>query len=126
MLLVRQFRYAVGEETLEICAGLVEEGENPEEAVAREMQEELGYLPENLSKIGSFYSSPGFCTEFFTLFFTIDPIPSRRPQDEDEDVRRVEVPFEDVVPLLSKGAVRDAKTFAALSWYLALVGATPR
>jgi len=126
LLLARQFRYAVGEETLEICAGLVEEGEDLEEAVAREMQEELGYLPENLSKIGSFYSSPGFSTEFFTLFFTIDPIPSRRPQDDDEDVRCVEVPFEDVVPLLSKGAVRDAKTFAALSWYLALVGATPR
>jgi len=126
LLLVRQFRYAVGEETLEVCAGLVEEGENLEEAAAREMQEELGYLPKTLSKIGGFYVSPGFCTEFLTLFLAMDPIPSRRPQDDDEDVRAVEVPFEKVAPLLSSGVVRDAKTFAALSWYMALVGASPR
>ena len=126
LLLVRQFRYAVGEETIEVCAGLVEEGEDLEEAIKREMQEELGYIPESMSEIGSFYVSPGFCTEMVTLFFTLNPVKSSRPQDTDEDVRVVEVPFEEVVPLLSSGKIRDAKTFAAISWFLGLVGAAPR
>ena len=68
VLLVRQFRYAAGEETLEICAGLVEKGEDLKNAAAREMQEELGYSPGALREIGCFYASPGFCTELLTLF----------------------------------------------------------
>ena len=68
VLLVRQYRYAVHEATLEICAGLVEKGEDPAQAAEREMQEELNVKAKNLYRIGDFYASPGFCTELFTLF----------------------------------------------------------
>ncbi|MDR2528049.1 MAG: NUDIX hydrolase [Synergistaceae bacterium] len=117
VLLVRQYRYAAGEETLEICAGLVEEGEDPQEAAAREMREELGYSPGRLRKIGDFYASPGFCTETLTVFLAENLSPSRLPQDDDEDVRTVEVPYKEI-PALLTGGVRDAKTFAALAWFL--------
>jgi ADP-ribose pyrophosphatase len=125
-LLVRQFRYAAGEETLEVCAGLVEEGEDLQEAAAREMREELGYSPGKLSEIGSFYTSPGFCTERLTIFLATDLSPSRLPQDDDEDVRPLEVPYDEVPDLLASGAIRDAKTFAALSWLMALKGGRVR
>ncbi|MDR1621489.1 MAG: NUDIX hydrolase [Synergistaceae bacterium] len=122
VLLVHQFRYAAGEETLEICAGLVEKGEDLKEAAIREMQEELGYLPGALREIGCFYSSPGFCTELLTLFLAEDLRASSLPQDQDEDVRTVEIPWEEIPSLLAQGAVRDGKTFAALSWFLAWKG----
>jgi ADP-ribose pyrophosphatase len=119
VLLVRQFRYAAGEETLEICAGLVEEGEDLEKAAAREMQEELGYFPNVLREIGAFYASPGFCTELLTLFLAENLSASSLPQDEDEDVKTVEVPYKEIPSLLMNGLIRDGKTFAALSWFLA-------
>ena len=119
VFLVRQFRYAVGEETLEICAGLVEEDEDLEEAAAREMREELGYSPGALRRIGCLYTSPGFCTEVLTLFLATDLSASRLPQDDDENVQTSEVAYEEIPALLTGGAVKDAKTFAALSWFLA-------
>ena len=118
IFLVRQFRYAVGEETLEICAGLVEEGEDLKEAAEREMREELGHSPGVLREIGCLYTSPGFCTESLTLFLASDLSASRLPQDDDEDVQTCEISYKELPALLSGGAVKDAKTFAALSWFL--------
>jgi len=125
VLLVRQFRYAVGEETLEICAGLTEEGEDLKEAAEREMQEELGLFPCSLREIGRFYASPGFCTELLVLFLAGEVRESRLPQDDDEYVRTVEVPCSEIPALLAGGAVRDSKTFAALSWLMAWKGLKP-
>ena len=125
VLLVRQFRYAVGEETLEVCAGLVEDGEDLKEAARREMQEELGLIPGNLREIGRFYASPGFCTELLVLFLAENLRESSLPQDEDEYVRRVEVPCSEIPALLASGAVKDSKTFAALSWLMAWKGLKP-
>jgi ADP-ribose pyrophosphatase len=119
VLLVRQYRYAIAQETFEVCAGLVEEGEEPRGAAAREMQEELGYFPGTLAEIGRFYASPGFCTESLILFLASDLRASSLPQDDDEDVRTLEVPCGEIPSLLRGGAVKDAKTFAALSWFMA-------
>jgi ADP-ribose pyrophosphatase len=125
LFLVRQFRYAVGEETLEICAGLAEEGENLEETAKREMREELGLLPGDLREIGRFYASPGFCTELIVLFLARDLRESKLPQDEDENVKPAEIPCAEIPALLAGGAVRDSKTFAALSWLMAWKGMKP-
>lgn len=125
VLLVRQYRYAVGEETLEVCAGLVEEGEDPRDAAAREMQEELGVRPGTLTEIGRFYASPGFCTELLILYLAEGLLPSRLPQDEDEDVSVAELPLEDVPRRLAEGVFRDSKTYAALAWLMAREGLKP-
>ena len=125
VLLVRQYRYAVGEETLEICAGLIEPGEDPAEAAGREMQEELGVKAATVRKIGAFYATPGFCTEFMTLFLAEGLTESTLPQDEDENVSAREVPYAEIPRLMAEGAVRDAKTFAALSWLMAREGIKP-
>ena len=119
VLLVRQYRYAVNEVTLEICAGLVEKGEDPVQAAEREMQEELSVKAKNLYKIGDFYASPGFCTEMFTLFVADGLENSSLPQDEDENVSVVEVPLSDIPVIIKDGKIRDSKTFAALSWLMA-------
>ena len=125
VLLVRQYRYAVGEETLEVCAGLVEAGEDPRDAAAREMQEELGVRPGTLTEIGRFYASPGFCTELLILYLAEGLSPSRLPQDEDENVLAVELPLGEIPRRMAEGAFRDSKTFAALAWLMAREGLRP-
>lgn len=125
VLLVRQYRYAVDEITLEICAGLIEKGENPELAAEREMQEELGFKAKKLTKIGGFYASPGFCTEYVTIFLAENLEKSSLPQDEDENVSTCEILYKDIPEMLSSGKIRDSKTFAALAWLMAKEGIVP-
>ena len=125
ILLVQQYRYAVDELTLEICAGLIEDGENPEIAASRELQEELGVKPNKLTRIGGFYASPGFCTEYVTIFLAEDLEKSSLPQDEDENVSACEFSFNEIPELLASGKIRDSKTFAALTWLMAKEGIIP-
>ena len=125
ILLVRQYRYAVNEIMLEVCAGLIEPGEDPSQAAEREMQEELGVKAKKLYRIGEFYASPGFCTEIFTLFLASDLEESSLPQDEDENVSVVEVALSDIPLMIREGKIRDSKTFAALSWLMAKEGIAP-
>ena len=122
VLLVSQFRYAVNEITLEVCAGLIEKGEDIYEAAERELQEELNVKAEKLSRIGEFYASPGFCTEIFTLFVAEGLKKSILPQDEDENVSIVEIKFDEIPNMIQTGKIRDSKTFAALSWLMAREG----
>ncbi len=122
VLLVRQYRYAVHEETLEICAGLIEKGEDPSQAAEREMQEELNVKADRLYRIGEFYASPGFCTELFTLYLAEGLTKSSLPQDEDENVSVLEIKLSDIPELIRAGKIRDSKTFAALSWLMAKEG----
>ena len=125
VLLVRQYRYAVHEETLEICAGLIEKGEDPYAAAEREMQEELNVKAAKLHRIGEFYASPGFCTEMFTLFAAEELTESSLPQDDDENVSVFEIAFADIPIMIREGKIRDSKTFAALSWLMAKEGIAP-
>jgi ADP-ribose pyrophosphatase len=121
VLLVRQFRYAVGEDMLEICAGIVEEGESFKEAAIRELQEELGYYPSDLEEFGRFYVSPGYCEEMLVLFVARNLRPSRLNHDEDEELSTVEVPVTEIPDLFKTGVVKDGKTWAALVWFMANV-----
>ena len=125
VLLVKQYRYAVHEEMLEICAGLIENGEDPAEAAEREMQEELNVKAKTLYNIGKFYASPGFCTELFTLFLAEGLEKSSLPQDDDENVSVVEIKITDIPAMIKDGKIRDSKTFAALSWLMAKEGIAP-
>lgn len=119
VLLVRQYRYAVGEEMLEIPAGIVDGDEPFDDAARRELQEEVGYYPEHLREITRIYNSPGFCTELMALFVATGLRPSKLQEDDDEFITVVPVAREEIPDLIAEGKLRDAKTFAALSWWLA-------
>jgi ADP-ribose pyrophosphatase len=103
VLLVRQYRYAAGCDLLEAPAGLMEEAETAEECAQRE-----------LTPIGGFWPSPGFCTEFMHLFLARDLAYDRLEPDDDEDITLVTLPLSEAVELVRKGEIRDAKTICAL------------
>ncbi|MFC4637561.1 NUDIX domain-containing protein [Deinococcus hohokamensis] len=83
MLLVRQQRRAIGAPTVEAPAGLIDEGETPEQAARRELQEEAG-LDGEMTLLTRFYSSPGFCDEQLYVFEAQNLRESQLPRDEDE------------------------------------------
>jgi ADP-ribose pyrophosphatase len=118
LLLVRQFRKAVGKELLEIPAGGIDPGETPEEAVSREMQEETGYLPRKVEPLGGFYSAPGYATEYLYLYLATDLIPSQLFAEDTEGISLVRVAPEEIPELISSGGICDAKSIAGLLTYL--------
>lgn len=114
VLLVRQYRYAVGEALLECVAGTREAGEDPAECAAREIQEEAGVRAGKLTRLAEFYTAPGFCTEKLHLFLAEELTESRLPGDEDEEIDVVRLPLAEAVAMAQRGEFRDAKTIIGL------------
>jgi len=126
ILLVRQLREAIGKELLEIPAGGIDPGESVEDAVCREMQEETGFLPQKLVKLGGFYSSPGFCTEYLHLYLATGFTPSCLFAEDTGDITLVRVPAKDIPRLLDSGQIQDSKSIAGLYRYLDYLKDNPR
>ena len=118
VLLVRQFRHAAGKELLEIPAGGIDPGETPEETARREMQEEAGYAPGHLEFLGGFYSAPGYASEYLHLFLATELMPARLIAEDTEEIKLVRMPLKEVIELIHKGAIEDAKSIAGLLYYL--------
>jgi ADP-ribose pyrophosphatase len=114
VILVRQYRKAVGKTLLEIPAGGVDPGEQPINTVRRELQEEIGYLPNKIDKLGGFYSAPGYCTEFLHLYVATYLIPSKLEADDTEDIQVIRVPLTKIPDLIASGDIADAKSVAGL------------
>ena len=117
VLLVNQFRKAVEKELLEIPAGGIEDGEDPVTTVRREMQEETGYLPQKVKKLGGFYSAPGYCSEYLHLYLAADLIPSRLYAEDTESIELVRMPVSQIPALIASGKICDAKSIAGLLTY---------
>ena len=114
VIMVRQYRYAVGETLLEAPAGIVEEGEEPCETAQRELQEEVGLIAGDLRKLGEFWATPGFCNEMMHAYVARDLRHSVLDADDDENITVVAVPMAEAVDMIASGKIRDAKTIAAL------------
>ncbi len=114
VLLVNQFREAVGKELLEIPAGGIDPGEDPEAAVRREMQEETGYLPRKVERLSGFYSAPGYCTEYLYLYLATDLVPSQLYAEDTESISLVRVPASQISSLLASDSICDGKSVAGL------------
>jgi len=118
VLLVRQFRKPVEKELLEIPAGGIEVGEEPEEAVSRELREEIGYMPQKVQRLGGFYSAPGYSSEYIHLYLAADLLPSQLVAEDTGGINIVRVPIEEIPDLIASGRICDAKSIAGLLAYL--------
>ncbi|MEA3442747.1 MAG: NUDIX hydrolase [Chloroflexota bacterium] len=118
ILLVRQFRHSVGKFLLEVPAGGIEPGEEPLDALRRELQEEIGYLPAKIVALGGFYSIPGYGTEYLHCYLAGNLTPSRLTAEDTEGIELVCVNKDQVLPLIASGEICDAKSIAALLTFL--------
>ncbi|MGY4690198.1 NUDIX hydrolase [Salibacterium sp. K-3] len=114
LIMVRQYRKALEKELFEIPAGKLEPGEEPETSASREMEEETGYKAEDLKKIASFYTSPGFADEIIHLYEAGRVMEGETSTDEDEFVELVEVTLEEAEQLIKEEKIHDAKTMYAV------------
>lgn len=114
VLLVRQYRHAAGGYILEVPAGKLDAGEDPQACAARELQEEVGVVAGKLHKLGSILTTPGFTDEIIHLYLATHLQPGTQALEQDEDLTVEEVPFAEAIRLCMEGGIRDAKSVCAL------------
>ncbi len=122
VLLVKQFRYPMQQITLEIPAGKLEPGENPEKCGRRELKEEVGRTCNTFITLGTIYPTPAYDTEVIHIFLAQGlSEPQDQELDEGEFLDVVEVPLEQIVSMIMAGKIPDAKSqIALLKTYLLL------
>ncbi len=118
ILLVKQYRLPAGKQLLEIPAGGIDGGEEPDDAVRREMQEETGYFPQKVENLGGFYSSPGYCTEYLHLYLATELVPGRLVAEDTDSITLVRTNPEEITELIQSGEICDAKSIAGLLTWL--------
>jgi ADP-ribose pyrophosphatase len=114
VLLVRQFRLAAGKSLLEIPAGTLEEGEDPDACAARELEEETGYKATTLRPLFQAYLAPGYSTELIHAYLATDLVPGQTHTDSDEYVELVPMPLAEAERRVLAGEIEDSKTISAL------------
>lgn len=119
--LVRQYRKAIDEFTLEIPAGLVEVNEKPIETAKRELQEEIGYKPLDIEYLFDMYASPGFTNDKLSFFLAKNLEESKLELDEDEFLEKKSYKIEDVYNMVINGEITDAKTIIAVMYAKRLI-----
>ena len=111
---VKQYRYAFLEEVLELPAGKIEKGEDPDYTIAREIEEEVGVSANKIIKIGKMYPSPGFSTEIIHLYYVDDYVECEKHFDDDEDLDSYEFTYSQCLDMINSGEIVDAKTICLL------------
>jgi ADP-ribose pyrophosphatase len=117
VILIRQFRYVINRWIWELPAGSLEPGEQPARAARRECEEEIGWRPRKLERLGMYYPTPGFCDERMIFFACRDLVrPSHPPdQDLDEQIEPRTFTMREAWELVRDGEVVDMKTVVGLA-----------
>ncbi|WP_078413667.1 NUDIX hydrolase [Priestia abyssalis] len=118
IVMVRQYRKAMERVLVEIPAGKLEKGEQPEVTAKRELEEETGYTCSSLDHLISFYTSPGFADELVHLYIAtnLGKMEVKASLDEDEFVDVLEVTLEEALGLIQDQQIYDAKTAYAVQY----------
>jgi ADP-ribose pyrophosphatase len=114
IVMIRQFRHAVGEELWELPAGTREPAEAPIDTARRELEEEAGYQASEVTPLSEFFTSPGILSEQMFAFTARDLTPVPQRLERGEKIQVVPLAADDVRILMLEGEIRDGKTLAVL------------
>ncbi len=120
-LLIRQFRFATRRHLWEWPAGGIEKGEGLKNSARRELAEETGFWPKKLTRLFSFYPTPGISSEIMYLFLAEGLTPRTARGDEDERIEVREFSLAQIGRMVRRGQIRDGKTL--LGFYFLKGGA---
>lgn len=118
VLLIKQYRYPIDEELIELPAGRVEIGEDRLLAAKRELTEETGFIAQDWTLLSHMYSAPGFCTELLSFYHASKLEFAGKNLDEDEETEVLDLELEEAWLWCRQGKIRDAKTVAGLAFLL--------
>ncbi len=119
VILVRQYRHAIGRWLWELPAGSMDGGEEAEKAAIRECHEEINLVPGKVERLGSFFPTPGYCDEEMIIFKATGLRPPRADEhahaDEDEDIEPKAFALADLRRMVAIGEIVDLKTVAGIA-----------
>jgi len=125
LLLTEQFRFPTLEKgpgwMIELIAGMIDRGEQPEASIRREIEEELGYRADRIEYVATFYVSPGGSSERIWVYYAEASAAGRVSAGgglpgEHEDIRVISISPEETRAALKDGRIVDAKTIIGLQW----------
>lgn len=116
IVMVEQYRKPLEKSIIEIPAGKLEKGESPEITAVRELEEETGYTTKKLTKVTSFYTSPGFADEIMHIYVSdeLEKLDFPPALDEDEFVEIHELTLAEAKQYIQEQRIHDAKTIYAI------------
>jgi ADP-ribose pyrophosphatase len=117
LLLIHNYRVAVGAELLELPAGTLDPPESPEACALRELAEETGYRAGRLEPLVSFYSTPGILTERMHIFLATELVPGPTAHEAGEHIRPRPMMHAEAIEAIRAGRITDGKTIVALLFY---------
>jgi len=119
MIVVEQYRKALGKTQIEIPAGKLDPNEEPHIAAIRELEEETGFIAQEVKLLHAFYTSPGFADEKLYVYYTDQLEAGKQNLDDDEDVIVMQITLEEADSYIASGDISDAKTLLAVyAWKL--------
>lgn len=123
VIMIRQYRHAVGGVIYEIPAGTLQPGEDPRDCARREVEEEIGYKVGTLEPLVSLLTTPGFTNEIIHIFCGKELTPGTQNLGADEVLEIIELPLARTMTLIKDGTINDAKTIIGLQTvYLKTLG----
>ena len=114
VVLVRQYRYPVESELLEIPAGTLQPNEDPKDCAIRELEEETGYRCGKIVEMGACFLAPGYSTEKIHIFLAKGLAKTQTHMDEDEKITTEIYPLNAALEKITTGEIRDAKSIVGL------------
>jgi ADP-ribose pyrophosphatase len=121
ILMVRQYRHAVGDFLWELVAGRVEPGESVLAGARRELIEEAGYTAHTMRKLLEFYPSPGMLSERMHILLATGLTQGTAQPDEDERIEPKRFSLRAIENNIRRGKVRDGKSLAGILYYARFV-----
>jgi len=117
ILLVKQFRYPIGGEVIELPAGKLDAKEDPQHCAERELREETGYVAERWTKLTTMMTTPGFCNERLHIFMAqgLSVSPQGQSLEEGEQsIKLLHVPLVEAIAMIEREEIVDGKSIAGI------------
>ena len=114
--LIQQFRYAAGSEFIELPAGKLDAGEDPEKCALRELEEEIGYRANKIEFLANIHPAIGFTNEIMGVFLAENLEKTQHNRDKDEFLKLVPTTLTEALNLVWKNKITDVKSIIGLLW----------
>ena len=111
-IMLREYRHLAGRVSLSQVQGGIDDGESPEEAAHREIEEEIGYQAKTLINIGHYFTAPAFSTEEVTVFLARDLTKTQKNLDAFEDTEEIIMTSKEIDEAIQSGEIWDSNVIA--------------